>query len=70
MNCCDYCGKKLRKCKKVDIPDRTTHFKCLDKINQERYNEQMNKLKKLMRDGINKINMDFAGNLVEKDLEI
>jgi alanine racemase len=55
MNCCDYCGKKLRKCKKVDIPDRTTHFKCLDKINQERYNEQMEKLKELMREGINKI---------------
>jgi hypothetical protein len=54
MNCL-YCNKKLRKCRKVDIENREYHFKCLDKISQERYNEQMSKLIELMKEGINKI---------------
>jgi hypothetical protein len=56
---CIYCKRKLRK----NICDRTFHFSCLDKINQEKYNQRMNELIDLLKKGIERIN-------TEKDIRI
>ena len=38
---CLQCGKALRKCKFVDISDREYHFKCIEKIKQEKYEKEL-----------------------------
>lgn len=40
MNC-DFCLKRLRKCKFELIENRTWHYKCYDKSRQKKYDEEL-----------------------------
>jgi len=54
---CQLCNKKLRKCKRIDIPDRRAHFKCIDKYNKEQYDKELADFIQFLSIQINKIDL-------------
>ena len=42
---CEHCQKPLRRCKTIDVVDRTIHFSCIKKIKKQRYDEALEKLR-------------------------
>ena len=57
MNKCLNCDKKLRRCK-YDFERREYHFKCIDIINKEKYEEELKDFIKFLTEQINKIDLD------------
>jgi hypothetical protein len=51
---CVHCGKVLRKCKRIDIPDREIHFSCIEKLRKEKWEEDYEELRLYLKTkGIN-----------------
>lgn len=47
---CEHCQKPLRRCKRVDIVNRTIHFACIKKIQKQRYDEALERLVKYLKE--------------------
>lgn len=54
---CLYCNKKLKPTKRFDFVNRQYHFKCIDRMNQERYDEELEDFIKFLSSQINKLDI-------------
>ena len=42
---CEFCNKALRRCKRVDFPNRTIHFACIQKLRKIKWERDLEELR-------------------------
>ena len=61
---CLSCNKSLRKTKRIDFVGREYHFSCIEKMRRQKYEEELKELIDLLSEGLKRIDLDCAGNIL------